>query len=88
MASSKSVVCKVDKRGGIFLPIQLRKDFDISQNARLEFLQQEDGSILLKKLNSTCFFCGASGPLTKMHGISLCRDCCAQAAALDGTEDT
>lgn len=88
MTFSNRILCKVDKRGGICLPLQLRKDFDISQNTKIEFLPQEDGSVLLKKCNSFCFFCGETGPLVEMHGISLCRDCCEQAAALDGVENT
>lgn len=86
MALSKSIICKVDKRGGICLPLQLRKAFDISQNAKIEFQPQEDGSVLLKKCNALCFFCGSEGPLVKVRGISLCKDCCAQASALDSAE--
>lgn len=87
MEISKSAICKVDKRGGIFLPLPIRKAFDISQNTHLEFFPQEDGSVLLKKLDDACFFCGAGGSLTKMHGISLCKDCCDRVAALDSAED-
>lgn len=58
MESSKSTICKVDKRGGIFLPLSMRKAFDIAQNVRLEFSPQDDGTVVLKKLDSACFFCG------------------------------
>lgn len=84
MVLPNRIICKVDKRGGICLPLQLRKDFDISQNTKIEFQMLEDGSVLLKKCNANCFFCGAPGPLVKVRGISLCEDCCAQASALDG----
>lgn len=55
MESSKSTICKVDKRGGIFLPLSMRKAFDIAQNVRLEFSPQDDGTVVLKKLDSACF---------------------------------
>ena len=63
MESSKSTICKVDKRGGIFLPLSIRKAFNIAQNVRLEFLPQEEGTVVLRKLDSACFFCGEKGPL-------------------------
>lgn len=75
----KHSLCKVDKRGGIVLPLALRRAFDIAPNARIKFILQEDGSFLLQKQNSACFFCGSPGPLVKIHGISLCQSCCAQA---------
>lgn len=86
MESSKSTICKVDKRGGIFLPLSIRKAFDIAQNVRLEFLPQENGSVVLKKLDSACFFCGDKGSLVTMHGLSICERCSNQVAALDEVE--
>lgn len=88
MDASKSFICKVDKRGGIYLPLALRKAFDLSQNSQIEFLAGEGDTIQMTKKNGACFFCGAFGPLTRVHGISLCQNCCAQAAALDDAEQT
>ena len=33
----------------------MRKAFDIAQNVRLEFSPQDDGTVVLKKLDSACF---------------------------------
>ena len=87
MESSKSTICKVDKRGGIFLPLSIRKAFNIAQNVRLEFLPQEEGTVVLRKLDSACFFCGEKGPLMNMHGLSSCESCSNQVAALDEEEE-
>ena len=84
MESFRHSLCKVDKRGGIVLPLALRKAFDIAPNTHVEFILQEDGSFLLQKKSCACFFCGSPGPLTKIHGISLCQSCCTQAGSLEG----
>ena len=86
MESSKSTICKVDKRGGIFLPLSMRKAFDIAQNVRIEFSPQDDGTVVLKKLDSACFFCGEKDSLVSMHGLSICERCSNQVAALDEEE--
>ena len=53
MESSKSTICKVDKRGGIFLPLSMRKAFDIAQNVRLEFSPQDDGTVAVSYTHLT-----------------------------------
>ena len=74
MESSKSTICKVDKRGGIFLPLSMRKAFDIAQNVRLEFSPQDDGTVVLKKLDFCLLFCGEKDSLVSMHGFPSVKD--------------
>ena len=62
MESSKSTICKVDKRGGIFLPLSMRKAFDIASKCPFRvFPRKDDGTVVLKKLDSACFFSWRKG---------------------------
>ncbi len=57
MMKSTGIVTRVDDLGRIILPVQLRNALGIVGTDALEIhLEQE--SIILKKYNNACIFCG------------------------------
>lgn len=68
------IVRKVDELGRIVLPIELRRILDIDIRDALEIFVDE-GSIILKKYNPACIFCGDAKEVTFYKGKNIC-SCC------------
>ena len=68
------VVRKVDELGRIVLPKELRKVFDIKEKDSLE-IYTDDNTIILKKYEPFCTFCGSSEDLISHRGKSICKKC-------------
>lgn len=71
---STGIVRKVDELGRIVLPIEMRRTLDISERDSLEIYVEED-SIILKKYQAACVFCGSSRELLSFEGKNVCQDC-------------
>ncbi|MBQ8808280.1 MAG: AbrB/MazE/SpoVT family DNA-binding domain-containing protein [Clostridia bacterium] len=71
---STGIVRKVDELGRIVLPIELRRTLDIALRDPLE-IYVEGESIVLKKYNPTCIFCGSKENIFIYHEKNLCKDC-------------
>ena len=56
---STGIVRKVDELGRIVLPIELRRTLDIAEKDALE-IYVEGESIVLRKYQAACVFCGRS----------------------------
>ena len=54
---STGIVRKVDELGRIVLPIELRRTLDIAEKDAIE-IYVDGESIILKKYEPTCIFCG------------------------------
>jgi len=68
------MVRKVDNLGRIVLPIELRRTLDIDLKDPLEIYVDGD-SIILKKYEPACIFCGNAKDVKDIHGKIVCRDC-------------
>ena len=71
------IVRKVDELGRIVLPIELRRTLDISEQDQLE-IHTDGSSIVLKKFQPACVFCGDSRNILSFRGKSICPRCCAE----------
>lgn len=71
---STGIVRKVDELGRIVLPIELRRTLDIALRDPLE-IYVEGESIVLKKYNPTCIFCGSKENIFIYHEKNICKDC-------------
>ena len=56
---STGIVRKVDELGRIVLPIELRRTLNIDIKDSIEIYVEND-SIVLKKFEPTCIFCGSN----------------------------
>lgn len=68
------IVRKVDELGRIVLPIELRRTLDISERDALE-IYVDGTSIVLKKHESACVFCGSSKNVTTFREKNICAAC-------------
>ncbi len=68
------IVRRVDELGRVVLPIELRRILDIAERDELEICLDED-KIILKKLESTCIFCGANRTLVQYCDKHICKEC-------------
>ncbi|GHV10359.1 AbrB family transcriptional regulator [Clostridia bacterium] len=68
------VTRKVDELGRIVLPIELRRNLGIEEKTELE-IYVEGQSIVLRRADQGCAFCGSDRYLTQVKGISICPAC-------------
>ena len=68
------IVRKVDELGRIVIPKEIRKVFDIKEKDALE-IYTDDNTIILKKYEPFCIFCGSSDNLITHHGKNICKKC-------------
>jgi len=68
------IVRKVDELGRIVLPIELRRTLDIGEKDAIE-IYVEGTSIVLKKYQPSCIFCGESKKVADFKGKNICPKC-------------
>lgn len=71
---STGIVRKVDELGRIVLPIELRRTLDIAEKDSLE-IYMDGSSIVLRKYQESCVFCGDGKELSVFQGKSVCARC-------------
>ena len=71
---STGIVRKVDELGRIVLPIELRRTLDIVEKDALE-IYVDGSSIILKKYQPSCIFCGESRDIIRFKEKNICPDC-------------
>jgi transcriptional pleiotropic regulator of transition state genes len=74
---STGVVRKVDELGRIVIPIELRRTLDISEKDAVEIYVDGD-TIILKKYQPACIFCGEAKDVTNYRGKNICKSCAAE----------
>ncbi len=79
---STGIIRKVDELGRVVIPIELRNQFNISEKDPIEIFV--DGStIVLKKYEKSCLFCGNTKKLSEYKGKLICNKCLKQIKTLD-----
>ena len=71
---STGIVRKVDELGRIVLPIELRHTLDIAEKDSLE-IYVDGASIVLKKYQPACIFCGDAKNVINFKGKNICPAC-------------
>ena len=71
---STGIVRKVDELGRIVLPIELRRTMDIAEKDAIE-IYVDGASIILRKYEPTCIFCGESKNVINYRGKNICPNC-------------
>lgn len=68
------IVRRVDELGRVVIPIELRNKFDIQVKDPIEIYVQ-DNTIVLKKYEPNCIFCGNSKNLISYNDKLICKKC-------------
>lgn len=71
---STGIVRKVDELGRIVLPIELRRTLNIDEKDSLE-IYVDGSSVILRKYEPSCIFCGDAGDVTTYRGKNICPNC-------------
>lgn len=71
---STGIVRKVDELGRVVIPIELRRTLDIGEKDALEIFTEGD-TIILKKYEPACIFCGQAKDVRNLKGKNVCPKC-------------
>lgn len=71
---STGMMRRVDELGRVVIPKEIRKKLNISEKDPLE-IYVEGRSIVLKKVELSCVFCGSNKNLIKYKDKLLCEKC-------------
>ena len=71
---STGIVRKVDELGRVVLPIELRRTMDIAEKDPIE-IYVDGNTIVLKKYEPACIFCGNAKNISTFKGKNICPDC-------------
>ena len=75
------MIRQLDALGRVVLPIELRRTLDINTRDMLEILV-EGNSIILRKYEPNCLFCGSSSGLTPYKDKQICKRCLSELKSL------
>ncbi len=68
------MVRKIDDLGRIVVPAETRRLFNIREGDPLT-ISTEGDSIVLRKLEATCTFCGSTHDVSAFKGKGICATC-------------
>ena len=78
---STGIVRRVDELGRVVIPIEIKNQFDIAEKDPIE-IYVDGTSIVLKKFESNCVFCGNTKNLVTYKDKFICDDCSKKIGAL------
>lgn len=73
---STGVVRRIDELGRIVLPIEIRKNLSLSSKDTVEIFVEGD-TIILKKYEPSCVFCGSVENTSVIKDRMVCKKCLA-----------
>ena len=71
---STGIVRKVDELGRVVLPIELRRTLGIAEKDSME-IYVDGSSVILKKYEPACIFCGNAKDVQVFKGKNVCGAC-------------
>ena len=66
---------KVDQLGRIVLPVELRRNLDITEERDSLEVFVDNDKIILKKYAPSCVFCSNAGNVFSFKGKNICMEC-------------
>ncbi len=81
LLKATGIVRKVDELGRIVLPIELRRNLNIEEKDALE-IYVEGASIILRKYQPSCIFCGDAKDIIHYKNKNICQNCLRRIQAL------
>ena len=74
LLKATGIIRRVDELGRVVIPIELRNKFGITEKDPME-IYVDGSSIILKKYEPNCIFCGNSRKLIEFEGKPICKKC-------------
>lgn len=71
---STGIIRRVDELGRVVIPIEIRNQFNILEKDPIE-IYVDGSSIVLKKFEENCIFCGSTKNLLAYNDKLICTNC-------------
>lgn len=83
---STGIIRRVDELGRVVIPIELRNQFNIVEKDPIE-IYVDGSSIVLKKYEPNCIFCGNTKSLVTYKDKLICPKCIASLSKTESQEN-
>lgn len=83
---STGIIRRVDELGRVVIPIEIRNQFNIVEKDPIEIFVN-GSSIVLKKYEPNCIFCGNNKDLLSYNDKLICTECANKIASLEPEEE-
>ena len=83
---STGIVRRMDELGRVVIPIEIRNQFNIAEKDPME-IYVDGSSIILKKFEPNCVFCGNSKNLIEYNDKLICSKCAKKIADLEAKQE-
>lgn len=83
---STGIIRRVDELGRVVIPIEIRNQFNIVEKDPIE-IYVEGSSIILKKFEPNCIFCGNTKNLLNYHDKLICKNCSKKIGQLEEDQE-
>ncbi len=81
MIKSTGIIRKMDELGRVVIPMELRNQFKIVEKDPIEIFV-DGSSIVLRKYEPNCIFCGNTKNLIEYNGKLICSKCADKISSL------
>ena len=78
---STGIIRTMDQLGRVVIPIEIRNQFNIVEKDPIE-IYVDGSSIVLKKFEPNCIFCGSTKKLLTYNDKLICKTCSAKIGKL------
>lgn len=82
---STGIIRRMDELGRVVIPIEIRNQFDIAEKDPME-IYVDGSSIILKKFEPNCIFCGNTKNLLEYNKKLICEKCKNKISNLEAKE--
>lgn len=82
---STGIIRKMNELGRVVIPIEIRNQFDIVEKDPIE-IYVDGSSIVLKKFEPNCIFCGSTKNLLTYNDKLICKNCSTKIGKLKDEE--
>lgn len=82
---STGIVRRVDELGRVVIPIEIRNKFDIKEKDPIE-IYVDGSSIVLRKFEPNCTFCGNTKNLIEYNDKLICSKCAKKIGDLEAKQ--
>ena len=86
MGKAVGITRRLDELGRIVIPMELRNKLKIAEKDPIE-IYVDGSSIVLKKLEETCVFCGSTKNVKKYKDKLVCDKCIKSIVKLSETDE-
>ena len=69
------MVRPIDEMGRVVIPKEIRKQIKVKNKVDSFEIYTEGDTIILKKFQPTCVFCGSFNESVNLNGYNVCKDC-------------